>query len=170
MTWVRRKVVEVEAERESARSLAARLKLAPKRERKKGPSVAVVQKLEEEAKQVVEAGDWGALEPKHFAAIFSALHRSCYGVDDAQLSDGGLEFLGAASAAAKMIRTQFDEDKCAFAAYVRWAWRREHDTEQWRRQNAVNGKSIGWRQMFMPTGLLTRYRIERERARTNGKA
>jgi hypothetical protein len=164
----RRPLLQVEAEREEARAVAGKLGLAPRRPRKKkGPAPKLVARLEEEARGFAGRGEWAGAQPRHFVALFRVLHRLCYGVDCADLA-GGVEFLGAASAAGKMIREQFGGSNDAFAAYLRWAWRRERETERWRRDNGQPGSVLTWRRVFVGAGCVTRYRIEQERRNQRG--
>lgn len=108
------------------------------------------------------SGEWREARPAHFVALYAWCHEQVYGVAPAELD--GAAWLNAASAAARMMRAEFDGDGEALAEFMRWVWRREQAREKRRRaQQRDDVWRVSWRAMFTQRFLLTDYRIDRAR-------
>lgn len=98
------------------------------------------------------------IEPRHLVALYFQLHEHVYGVAPAELRDGQ-QYLGAVSAAKKLLKQEFDEDPLSMVEFLRWCWQRERRAEKWRRKNDRETRRIGWRLQFVARNLVTDYRV-----------
>lgn len=133
----------------------------PKPKRRRGVNV-ISARLESDA--LVAANDYANMKPVHLVALYVRCHETVYGVTPAEMN--GEAWLGASSAAAKLVRVDFDGDMAAAVEFMRWTWRRE----QWRENKAKHDGDarvgrIGWRLQFVLRHLLTDYRIDVARRR-----
>lgn len=112
-----------------------------------------------ELETMLARNDYGAMQPTHLVALWVRCHEKVYGVTPAEMN--GEAWLGARSAAEKLVRVEFGGDVAAAVEFLRWTWKRE----QWRETRAAhNGENrvgrIGWRLQFVLRHLLTDYRID----------
>lgn len=133
----------------------------PKKERKprgapRSLSPSAAKRAADEAQAMMASGEWSPAEPRHFVALYSALHLKVYGVPSEAM---GKEGTAAAGAAKRLLDREFNGDKALFVEYVRWSFQKEHRTEQWRRrENPGSTFRLGWRLLFSLRGV-TEWRI-----------
>ncbi len=137
-------------------------KWAKKKARGKTIPNARFAKAVDEATKRQRTGEWGDAPALVFVALYSNLHEGIYGCSPAEL--GPTERLRAAGMARRMLDQEFDFDPAAMAEFMRWAWKREHSREQWRRETGNAGARIGWVIQFGGR-LLTDYRVDLARAK-----
>lgn len=113
-----------------------------------------------ETKEMIAKRGWSWAEPKHLVALYAVLHEQVYGVEAAELVEG---WPAAVSAAARLVREEFDDKVHAAVEYLRWVWARERAREKGR--EAGQGTRIGWGLMFAKRTLLVDFKVGRERAR-----
>ncbi len=118
-------------------------------------SKAAVEREIERARRMMRDGDWAEARATTFVALWSLLFERTYGVPAPLLPR---ERLFAARLAGAMLKREFDSDPAAMASFMRWAWKREKEREEWRRVHKRDGGSVGWRLMFGPN-LLTDYKL-----------
>ncbi len=141
---------------------------APKPKTKRKPTASVVAKVmakaTEEVAQFQAAERYGELRGKHFAALYAELHTHVYGAPCLELGVGDAWF-GAASAAERMLKTEFRENGRAMIEFMRWVWNRERRVEKRRRADGQGGgRRITWRLQFVQRHLLTDFHVEMSRA------
>jgi hypothetical protein len=139
------------------------------RKRRYGTPAAQRRQLE---KAVAEAdanrvsGDWSAAKPAHLVGLYALAHRRIYGVEPLELE---ADFLGAVSAAKKLVADAFEGDVVRALDFVGWVWVGEEKRERERRSKdeKKNDYRITWRSQFVSRSHLTNYQIAvaRERAR-----
>lgn len=112
---------------------------------------------------MMESGDWSEAESKHLIGLFIVLFERVYGVPCSELS--GPSRFYAAKQAGELLEERFDGDAGAMVHYMRWAWEREAEREQWRRQNRRDGATMNWRWMFAPGKTLDEYTLAQARRR-----
>lgn len=167
-----RKVTKKRAEaakkrNELADQLAAQVKQrAKKPATRKGPTRAGVKRLLTQVNSMRERDDWSKARPTHLVALYTWCHEQVYEVEATEMV--GLNWLAAASAAAKMVREEFGGSVLEGVEFLRWTWKREKHREEWRRENEREGGRITWRAQFQQRYLLTDYRIDRARQPTRG--
>ena len=122
-------------------------------------STARLREEEQRAKGMMKDGDWSAATASTFVALYSLLYERVYGVP---MRTTGRERQLAVLRAGQMLRADFDGDAGAMATFMRWTWKREAEREEWRRQNARDGGSIGWKLQF-GTHVLGDYRLAQAR-------
>jgi len=130
-----------------------------RREKRRAMSRSTVLSAERDVEGMIRIESFAGATGKHFVALCAMLHGKVYGVAD---EVGPRERMDAAAAAARMLRSQFDGDADAMADFVRWAWLREKDREEWRRENGRPGGRLGWRLLFSGA-ILTDYRLDKAR-------
>lgn len=150
------------ARAEAANSFAAAV--GPPRSRKKKPRAAkrTITNAMNVVAERIEAEEWSDIRPEHLVALYAVCHEDIYGVSAVPELEGEAWY-GARSAAASMLRKEFDDDTEAAVEYLRWTWRREQSREKWRRDNGRPGGRITWRAQFCSRTMLTEYRIDQER-------
>lgn len=116
----------------------------------------------EECEVLAKGGEWVGAAPRHFVALYADLHEKVYETRAAEVGRKK-DFLGACSAAGRLLREEFGGENRAFADYMRWVWRREREREK-RRTNG-DGRRITWQLMFASRALLTDYRVATRGAR-----
>lgn len=155
----RRPKKEVEA-RSRAKAFVGDRAKRKKRKRRTGPTPSRVKKLRSAVADMLATKDFSSCEVPHVVALFAELHEWCYAVDAPLI---GKDFLGAQSAASKMLREEFDGEMFRLLDYVRWGWKREAERERWRVENGKSGGVLTWRQMFASRTMLTHYKIDLRR-------
>jgi len=143
-----------------AEAMLEEMGVKPRAKKSGPPTAARVASFVAQADEMVKSGEWNDARPVHFVGLYKLLHQWCYGVES-QLS--GMTFMAASSAAARMLRSSFGDDRSAFLDYLRWTWGRERETEKWRRDNGKPGGVMSWQRVFLQTGMVDRYRVEQER-------
>jgi hypothetical protein len=103
-----------------------------------------------------DSKDWSNARGKHLVALYAWLHSETYKVDPIELLDGN-SFMGAASAADKLIVDVFGAEIDRAVQYVCWVWRRERARLA---KNSANPFRVGWRLVFVNRSLVTDYRID----------
>lgn len=108
-------------------------------------------------------GDFTGAKPLHIFALYYRLHEHVYGVPTAETSPA--ERTRACFLIAQFLRTHFDGDTKALIEFVRWTWRREAQTEAWRRENrpGADGRRVGVYLQFSGR-FLTDFRVAAARA------
>jgi hypothetical protein len=151
----------IDAERHGAETRVAAWVGKPKEKKpKRPPTERQVTKWKSEGQERFTSGEWAGAKPVHIVAFYCALHEHVYGVEPEEVR--GSVYLFAASAAERMLRTDFNLNVEDFIEFIRWVWIREEEREKWRRENGREGGRIGWRLMFSPN-FLTDYRISKAR-------
>lgn len=130
-----------------------------KRPRRDGIAASKMRAEEEKAREAMRTGDWSEATASTFVALVCVLHERVY---DVPLTLAPKERLFAARAAGQMLQREFGGDVGAMASFIRWTWQREKQREEWRRKNARDGGSVGWRLQF-GGHVLTDYRLARAR-------
>lgn len=120
--------------------------------------------------EALNAAGWVGAEPKHLVALYAWLHERVYAVPPEDLTRDPLAWLGAVSAATKLLREEFGGEPVRAVAWVRWVWVREKRTED--RKRAGGDEStfrIGWRYMFCKRSLVVDYRRALAQAKERGR-
>jgi hypothetical protein len=104
------------------------------------------EKARGEAREMMGGADWSAATARHFAALYEILHEIVYGVSPAEMTPK-LRSLSSIWAA-QMLKRDFGGEPVEMASFMRWAWNREKEREEWRRVNGREGGRIGPRLMF----------------------
>ena len=112
---------------------------------------------------MAESGDWGGATGAHLVALYEWIHEQVYGVAPGELD--GKTWAIARQAAGRMVEQQFGGDYGAAVVFMRWAWKREQRSEQWRRETGKEGRRIGWRLQFHGA-LITDYKVDAARRST----
>ncbi len=94
--------------------------------------------------------------PEVFVGLYAFLHSSVYGVGPGELSDTKT-FLGARSAARKMLVDEFDGRQIRMVAFLQWVWTRER--ARMRTRAGAGEFRIGWRLQFASRTLVTDHRV-----------
>lgn len=134
--------------------------VGPKREaRKRKPRP---DRVRAEAEQMALTNRFEGATPSHLVGLYEHCHRQVYGVAPGELN--AEVWMGAASAAGKLIRDEFGGDVRAAVEFVRWTWWREKGREETaKKRGEVRTFRIGWRLQFRARELLTDYRVEQLR-------
>lgn len=127
-------------------------KKAKRREASKGADDVRV-----EVKVMIESGDWTGASPRHLVALYELMHALVYEVVPTMTNR---ERSIAVAQAGGQVRYQFDGDIAQAIEFVRWAWQREAEREEWRRRSGRQGGRLDWRRLFSSSGVLTDYRVE----------
>jgi hypothetical protein len=123
-----------------------------------------VTQVRAELEVLLAADDFENMKPTHLVALWVRCHEKVYGVTPAEMN--GETWLGAGSAAAKLVRAEFGGSMTAAVEFMRWTWRREQWREKKARHDGENRVGhIGWRLQFVMRHLLTDYRIDVARRR-----
>lgn len=139
---------------------------APPPKKSKGPrsvGQARIRQLAAECAEMRRTGRWDEATAGHLVALCAYCHEKVYGVSDPDLV--GKNYGLAQTLAGKMIRDKFGGDVKSAVDFVRWTWKRERDTEEWRRKNDKPGRRIGFRLQFGASGLYADWRLDVERKR-----
>lgn len=130
-----------------------------KRTRSKAPDAASIRRAVSDIDRRVRDKDWDDLTPTVFVALFVWCHVKVYGAEPAELM-AGATFSKARFAVARMIKSQFGDDRAAALAFVQWTWDGEQRTEKWRREkNGGVGRTIDWVGQFCRPEMITKYRV-----------
>ena len=138
--------------------------VAPKLERRSRPPRASrdqVARAREQMDAFAAAGDWSQASGTHLVALYEWAHKAVYEVDP--LLDAKTWAL-AAAAANRMVAEHFEGDYGKAVVFLHWVWRREGETEKWRRENGRDGRVIGWRLQFAHGALITDYKVAAKRS------
>lgn len=137
------------------------------------------------ALEALNAAGWAGAEPRHLVALYAYLHGQVYGVAPDELTGDPLAWLGAVSAATKLLKDEFGDGVTIWASlsdeqrtemvrraveWVRWVWVREQrGCDRRAKVGETSEFRIGWRYMFCRRGLVVDYRralaAAKERAR-----
>jgi hypothetical protein len=100
-----------------------------------------------EAVRAMAAEDeYGEARPIHFVALHAVLFEAVYEFAPLDLTpQTRMAACGMVSALGKSV---FGEDPEKVAAYLKWVWQREEETEAWRKKNSRGGRTLGWRLVF----------------------
>lgn len=132
-----------------------------KKHRSVGIGDAAFLRVLDDLNSKLASGAVASLEPKHFVALYADLHFRVYGVEPIDL--GSKERAFAAKLARDMLEKDFAGDAAKMAEFVSWAWSREKEREQWRRDNGRDGGRISWRFQF-GRQLLADFKVRKVRA------
>jgi hypothetical protein len=125
-------------------------------------AVEAVESLYERSREEGEEA-WRDAKPQHLVGLYARLHLMVYDVLPFELE--GDAFMGAVSAARKMLSVEFDGDVLRMLEFMRWVWDRERFREGMRRRKAEdNGFRLGWRLQFANRSLYTDWRTALVRA------
>ena len=120
----------------------------------------------EQMREMAAKADWSGATGSHFVALYEWLHATVYEVEASELSVVK-EWTQAAAAASRMLHDYFADDTAAMVNFLRWTWKKERETEAWRRDNGRPGRRIGWRLQF-GHALVTDYRLDSRRRSSAG--
>lgn len=123
--------------------LADRSKPSGVRERKKTSAEIA----EADAKRRAQTGEWEDARPSTIVGLYSVCHRMVYGVAPTEFEDNA-EFASATRSASALLKSQFDGDAVAMAAFVRWVWKREQGRVKWAREQGRDLNRLVWRFIF----------------------
>jgi hypothetical protein len=155
---------ELESARQRAAAFVGDKKAPSKRKRpQRGISKRAAQRFEDEMQAMLSSDQWDEAQAGHFVALFIVLHEWCYSIRPAELV--GTEYLGAMSAARRMLNDEFGGRVDGLLDYIRWSWKDEGEREKWRRSNGQQGGLMQWRHLFVQRRKLTHYRIACARAK-----
>lgn len=138
-----------------------RKKVENRKSRPKVIAASVFNRSLVEVDEMIRSGDWSGATAAHLVALYERMHEKCYGVAPAELGPTGC--YDARNLAAGMMRREFSNDPTEMVQYMRWAWEREMEREEWRRKNGRDGGRVGVRLMF-GGALLTDYRLHLARS------
>lgn len=110
---------------------------------------------------MAESGDWSAAHGGHLVALYEWLHAEVYGVATSELAVRRQRAV-AASVAGAMVKREFAGDYGEAVRFMKWAWEREQEREEWRRANGRSGQRVGWRLQF-GGALVTDWRLDEAR-------
>lgn len=113
-----------------------------------------------EVKAMMESEQWTKGKASHLVALYYVLHEMVYGVAP-ELK--GEELKEAKLAAGSFLHSKCADDFEAAVEFMRWVWARERSREQWRRDNKIDGKVLGWRLILRHSSMYTEYRVAMER-------
>lgn len=123
--------------------LAERVKPSGVRERKKTSAEIA----EADARRRAQTGEWEDAKPSTLVGLYAVCHRMVYGVAPIEFEDNA-EFASATRSASALLTSQFAGDAVAFAAFVRWAWKREQGRAKWAREQGRDLNRMVWRFVF----------------------
>ncbi len=133
---------------------------APSRKRAKRSWKPTLAKAIDEAKELLSKNGWSYAEPKHLVGLYAVLHEQVYGVAPDELVEA---YPGAVSAAARLVRDEFEGKVYRAVEFLRWVWSRERAREK-RRAPGEGAARLGWRFMFAGRALLTDWKVDQARA------
>ena len=125
-------------------------------------------RLLHETEELRAKRDWAAMTPKHFVALYYALHTRVYNVAPDNVR---FEYRLAVAAAMRMLKHQFHDDKAVMVDFMRWVWNREQNREKKREvagDNSDNSFHITWGYQF-GSKLVVDWRISRGRSKARGR-
>jgi hypothetical protein len=106
---------------------------------------------------MAESGDWSAAKGHHLVALYAWCHNAVYGVEPLELDSRAWAIAG--TCATRMVEQHFDQDPGKAIEFMRWAWDREREREEWRRANGRSGRRIGWQLQFSGS-LITDWKLD----------
>jgi hypothetical protein len=152
---------EIAEKRRAARALES---FAPPR-KPKGKKLTLTDSEWKDAKrrahEWMTKGDWTDAWPRDFVAAYALLHNQVYGVEPSELTPEVRYRICAV--VQNFLKREFHDDKNLFAEFMRWTWDREEGREKWRRENQRSGGRIAWQTQFMPSSILSDWRIDHVR-------
>jgi hypothetical protein len=113
-----------------------------------------------ETKVMMDTDDWGCAKASHLVALYVILHEMIYGVEPELKGD---ELKQSKMAAGTFLKSRCNGNFETAVAYMKWVWKRERGREEWRRNEHIDGKVLGWRLILMVPSMWTEYRIGQER-------
>lgn len=117
----------------------------PKKKRKKSTSKKrVLEKLIDDSLEHIRSGSWEGAKPSILVGVYARGHYLTYGELMPTELEKEPEFLGACSAAAKVVRQLGDSVPRAYA-FVKWSWERERERLA---KNPERVFRMGWRIQF----------------------
>lgn len=120
--------------------------------------------------EALNGSKWQKAEPRHLVALYAYLHEQVYGVAPEELTRAPLEWLGAVSAATKLLREEFGDDPVQAVEWVRWVWVREkRGCDRRAKVGETSDFRIGWRYMFCRRSLVVDYRRALAQAKERGR-
>lgn len=120
-----------------------------------------LERLMEQVEHCIESEDWGDKRPALLVGVFAWAHEQVYGVS--VVSELKRSFLPAINGAKRLMEEEFNGDFDETLTFMRWAWARESDREEWRRKNTGYGKRLKWRSFFQYRDLVTEMRLAEAR-------
>jgi hypothetical protein len=146
--------------KEKREAQAALESFAPPR-KPKGKKLTLTEFEWKEAKkrahEMMSSGDWTQAWPRDFVAAYAILHKEIYEIEAVELTPEVRYRVCAL--AQNLLKREFHDDKNLLADYIRWTWTREEEREKWRRDNQRPGGRIAWQAQFMPSNILSDWRI-----------
>lgn len=116
----------------------------------------------EEMEERIKRQDWKNLSAGQLVAVYWVCHLKIYGVPPKEL-DSTSNYSRAMMMAAKLVKDEFAGDVDLAVDFMRWAWFREKDREDWRKRNNTSGRRITWYLQFVAKDLLTDWQREKFR-------
>lgn len=116
----------------------------------KGPSKLTIERVANEVDRMVKAGDWNPASPYHLVSLFGRCYKEVYGIPEFE-TENPKTFGLAAILAKNLLAKRFSGNIKLMVEFIRWTWKREVAREEWRKQNATEGrefKRIGFRLQF----------------------
>lgn len=106
--------------------------------------------------------DWANARPAHAVALYARCHEHVYGFMPEELWGNGegprRERLGAMSAAASLLKREFEGNFEKLVAFMQWSWGDEQRKCKWAKDRGIElSKRMGWRRQFS-IGLVGDYR------------
>lgn len=150
------KVLVMEDERESAEGFTAFAGPASKRKKSGKITDSQFAKAVTEVNERKQSGDWKGLRSIHFVALYAIQHEIVYGVLPGDLDAS--KKVHACGAVVRLLNKEFRDDTTDMVIFMRWAWSREREREEWRRKKGTDGGRLTWQYQFHG-GLVTEYRI-----------
>lgn len=148
-------MLEKRAVQEAAEHMAALVSTVPA----KTNSTGLARQLRE-TRVMMKSDDWANAKASHLVALYSILHEMVYGVAP-ELKGDDLKL--AKYAAGSFLKTKCGGKFPKALEFMRWVWTRERGREEWRRNNQIDGKVIGWRLILNHPAMWTEYRVGQER-------
>lgn len=154
-----RKILGKRGQREFVAGKKAEAKQA--REKRERATPSVFRRYVGEATANIETGDWSDATPSTFLGLFAVLHKEVYGVEtDSEIR---AEWRTARVVVGRFVREEFTRAD-EVVEFMRWAWVREQEREEWRRRNGRGGFRLTWRLLFGARQLAD-YRLDVARRR-----
>jgi hypothetical protein len=128
------------------------------------------EKCEDDPKVPKWRKDPKSIQPEHAVALYFRLHEKIYKVKPAEL-ESGPAWLGATSAAKRMIANEFANNGVEMFDFILWVWQKERSTVEWlRKEDKPSKRPITWYDQFVDRRKLTHYRqtMAEERERNRG--
>jgi hypothetical protein len=122
----------------------------------------------QEVNDRLQAKNWEGYTPTLLVALFMWCHEKTYNTEPLELLSPKT-FTRARMQAARLRDKEFGGNMDDTLEFMRWTWRKEQATEEWRRtKNNGQGRTIDWYRQFCSSELVTKYRIDRARRAGHG--